>query len=577
MKEINIGKFKKVEIRNIIRKIKEKLVENLSKAGEDLTLQKYITNVFAPLVTFGILVSTVMKFFVFRFFLLTGPITKLPLILPFVCLFLALSYPFIYLHGKAKDIDTKIHLFTTYLSVISTTGAERKVLFRMASEKEEFGTVAKEMKKILKVADAWGMGFVKACRLSAKTTPSVIFKDFLERLAHAFQAGEEIVEFLRQEVDVVMNGYERMYKQALYKIETANDMYLSIIVTLAFVSAFALIFPMLTDLSMTTMLYTMIFLFLSADTAMLVFIKTITPTDDLYHNLTIKPKGRKRVEALIVPTGILTLIIFFILVFLGKFSLPIKVAISQTPWVIVGFLAYKEEQLVRRKDDNFPTFIRTVGNAAGVRGGSITPVIGSIRLHNYGPLTENIKALYRRLSLGDVETSWRYFAGESGSNLIDKFSRIFIEATYAGGDPSIVGETISKTFIRMNNLRKFRLQTAAKLRAMLYTSMIGIAISIYVVVWLVKTLADLLLKFSVGKGKEYLPTHFTMGSFDLDFVLFVIWILIVLHAAISAIIIKIADGGDKYNALIHYVALLWLGAFIAKVTPKAFNTFVPLG
>ncbi|RLG60291.1 MAG: hypothetical protein DRN95_00015 [Candidatus Hydrothermarchaeota archaeon] len=571
-REINI----KERIKNTKKYVEDRLVETLAKAGKDLTLEKYLTSVFAPLVIFGILVSVVLKMFVFSILSLSGFVTMIPYILPFACFILAIIYPFLFIHSRAKDIDTKIHLFITYLSVISTTGAERKILFRMASEKEEFGTVTKEMQKIMKVADAWGMGFVRACRLAAKTTPSIIFKDFLERLAHAFQAGEEIGEFLRQEVDVVMNGYERMYKQALYKIDTMNDMYLNLIVTLAFVAAFALIFPMLTDLSMTSMVYMMIFLFLMADLGLYTFTKAVTPTDPLYHSLPIKTPGRERIESLILPVGIVTFILFFLLLILDKFSLPVKIAISQTPWLLVGFLALKEEQLVRRKDDNFPTFIRTVGNAAGVRGGSITPVIGTIRLHNYGPLTENIHALYRRLSLGDVEASWRYFAGESGSNLIDKFSRIFIEATYAGGDPPTIGETISKTFIRINNLRKFRLQSAVKLRAMLYSSMIGIAISIYVVVWLVKALGKIFMKFSVGEGKQYLPTHFAFGSFNLDFILFLIWILIVLHAAFSAIVIKITDGGDSYNALMHYVILLWIGVFISIITPKAFTSFVPL-
>ncbi len=567
----------KEQIKNLKKNVENKLVETLSKAGKDLTLERYLTSVFAPLVIFGVLVSVVLKIFVFSILPLSGFITKLPYFLPFVCFFLAIIYPFMFIHSRAKDIDTKIHLFTTYLSVVSTTGAERKILFRMASEKEEFGTIAKEMQKIMKVADAWGMGFVRACRLAAKTTPSIIFKDFLERLAHAFQAGEEIGEFLRQEVDVVMNSYERMYKQALYKIDTMNDLYLNLIVTLAFVAAFALIFPMLTDLSMTSMVYLMIFLFLLADIGMYTFIKVVTPTDPLYHDLPVRPPGRELVEKTVLPVGIFTIILFFLLLIIGKFSLPVKIAISQTPWLIVGLLALKEERLVRRKDDNFPTFIRTVGNAAGVRGGSITPVIGNIRLHNYGPLTENIRALYRRLSLGDVEASWRYFAGESGSNLIDKFSRIFIEATYAGGDPPTIGETISKTFIRINNLRKFRLQSAVKLRAMLYSSMIGIAISIYVVVWLVKALGKIFMRFSVGgEGAQYLPTHFTLGSFNLDFILFLIWVLLVLHAAFSALIIKIADGGDSYNALLHYVILLWMGALISVVTPKAFTSFVPL-
>jgi len=145
-REINI----KERIKNTKKYVEDRLVETLAKAGKDLTLEKYLTSVFAPLVIFGILVSVVLKMFVFSILSLSGFVTMIPYILPFACFILAIIYPFLFIHSRAKDIDTKIHLFITYLSVISTTGAERKILFRMASEKEEFGTVAKEMQKIMK-------------------------------------------------------------------------------------------------------------------------------------------------------------------------------------------------------------------------------------------------------------------------------------------------------------------------------------------------------------------------------------------------------------------------------------------
>ncbi len=566
----------KKRARAALKRTNEELTDLLLKAGEGMTLDRYLRNIFVPLVSFGLLTAAILKFIVFRYLALEGVITYAPVLLPLLCLLIAVLYPFMYIGMRGKDIDTKIHLFITYLATISMTGLERKMLFRLASEKEEYGVVAQEMKKILKIADSWNMGFVKACRTVAKTTPSIIFKDFLERLAHAFQAGEDISEFLRLEVDVVMTDYERMYRQALYKIEAANSMYLNLIITLAFVSAFALIFPMLTGLDMVDMVYMTIFLYLAADVAMFLFIKSATPTDDLFHSLPIKTKGQMKTESAVMPVAFLSFLIFVVLLVTNKFSLPIAVALSMTPWLAVGMLSGREEALVVRKDDNFPTFIRSVGSSAGVRGGSITPVIASLRLHDYGPLTDNIRALYRRLSMGDVTRSWRYFAGESGSNLVDKFSRIFIEASYSGGDPAFVGELISKNFQRINTLRKFRLQSASTLKGMLYSAMLGIAISIYITVYMVSSLGEVLTKYTAGGGGEFLPAEFKTGELNMSLILFLIWVLIIIHAALSAIIIKVVDGGDMHNALVHFVVLLWIGAFVTQLTPAIFETFVPI-
>jgi flagellar protein FlaJ len=571
------GDFRE-KLRERVAKLWEELSSFLLKAGKNLTIKSYTFGILLPFAVFGVLVSLVLKLFVFPYLNVGGALALIPYLFPFLCIFVALVYPFYYIYARAKNIDTHIPLFITYLATLATTGPSRKILFQMASEKEEFETLAEEAKKIVKIADAWNMGFIKACRAVAKTTPSVIFQDFLERLAHSFQAGEDIKEFLRKEVNVVMNEYERMYKRSLYYIETTNNMYLNMIITLAFIAAFALIFPMLTEMDINSAIYGMIFLFLLVDVAMLLIIRRITPKDDLLHNLKIKSKDMLMLEKALLPVVLLSFLIFMLLLFTRPFSTPVNIAISQTPLLILGALAGRVEAKVMRKDDNFPTFIRTVGASAGVRGGSLTPVIGALRLHNYGALTEDIKALYRRLTLGDVNRSWRFFAGETGSNLIDKFSRIFIESAYSGGDTAEIGETLGNSFSRMIALRKFRRQLASSLKGMLYSAMVGISISIFIIVTLVDSLGRGL--FGGGSislsGIEFMPVKFTAVQLEMSFIATLVWVLLLLHAAISSVIIKIVDGGHMYNSLVHYVAMLWIGTVITVLVPKLFASIIPL-
>ncbi len=571
------GDFRE-KLRERMLKLWEELSSFLLKAGRGLTIRSYMFGVFLPLLVFGLLVSLVLRLVVFRYFQVDGIIALIPYLFPFLCIVIALIYPFYYIYARAKNIDTHIPLFITYLATLATTGPSRKILFQMASEKEEFETLAEEAKKIVKIADAWNMGFIKACRAVAKTTPSVIFQDFLERLAHSFQAGEDIKEFLRKEVTVVMNEYERMYKRSLYYIEAANNMYLNMIITLAFVAAFALIFPMLTEMNINSAIYGMILMFFLVDVAMLLFIRRITPKDDLLHNLNIKSRDMQMLEKAVIPVVLFSFAIFMVLLFTRPFSTPVNIAISQTPLLLLGVLAGRVEARVMRKDDNFPTFIRTVGASAGVRGGSLTPVIGALRLHNYGALTEDIKALYRRLTLGDVNRSWRFFAGETGSNLIDKFSRIFIESAYSGGDTAEIGETLGNSFARMIALRKFRRQLASSLKGMLYSAMVGISISIFIIVALVDYLSSGI--FGGGSisldGIEFMPVKFTAVQLEMSSVAVLVWILLLVHAAISAVIIKIVDGGHMYNSLVHYVTMLWIGTGITVAVPMLFSQVIPV-
>ncbi len=558
------------------KRAKFRLLNMLFMAAEDISMERYLSRIFLPLFVFGTVTSVVLKFFVFRAFDMDGMILLVPYVLPVVCLVIAVLYPFFYVTTKAKEIDSTIHLFNTYLGVLSTTGSDKKALFRMAAEKEEYGVISKEIRKMLKIADSWNMGFVRACRVVGNATPSVIFKDFLDRLAHSIRIGANIEDFLKSEVNAVMNDYERMYRQALYKLDSLKETYIHVIITLGFISAFSLIFPLLVGYELTNIIYGIILLFLAADIVTYFYIRHTTPRDELFHRLPIRSEGILKIQRMIVPVGGLSLFIFIVLYMVDRFPLPITIAASQTPWIIVGIMAGKEEGLVKRKDDNFPAFIRTVGTSAGVRGGSITPIIASLRRHDYGPLTRDIKALYRRLTLGNVSRSWRFFAGESGSNLIDKFSRIFIETTYAGGDPAVTGETLSRNFSRINNLRKFRIQSANALKGMLYSSMLGVSVSIYITVSLVVVLKDIFLKYTLGTGWEYLPNQFSMGALNSEYIFFLVWVLIMVHAALSSVIIKIVDGGEMYNALYHYVIMSWIGAIVAIGTPYVFKKYVPL-
>ncbi|NOZ58275.1 MAG: hypothetical protein GXO66_01655, partial [Euryarchaeota archaeon] len=151
------GDFRE-KLRERAVKLWEELSNFLLKAGRGLTIKSYMFGVFVPLLVFGLMVSVVLRFFVFPYFEIEGPLALIPYLFPFLCILVALVYPFYYIYARAKNIDTHIPLFITYLATLATTGPSRKILFQMASEKEEFEVLAEEAKKIVKIADAWNMG-----------------------------------------------------------------------------------------------------------------------------------------------------------------------------------------------------------------------------------------------------------------------------------------------------------------------------------------------------------------------------------------------------------------------------------
>src|SRR5207247_6514895 len=117
------------------------------------------------------------------------------------------------------------------------------------------------------------------------------------------------------------------------------------------------------------------------------------------------------------------------LIVLGhRLPVPIIIAISLTPLAFTGILVGREEEKVKRRDDNFAAFIRSLGASAAARGGQVTETLRHLQTHDFGPLTTDIRNLYARLNLRvNDEMAWDYFSAETGSNIIEKFSRMFVE------------------------------------------------------------------------------------------------------------------------------------------------------
>ena len=117
-------------------KLWEELSNFLLKAGKDLTIKSYTSGVLVPFAVFGLLVALVLKLLVFPYLNIGGALALIPYLFPLLCILIALAYPFYYIYARAKNIDTHIPLFITYLATLATTGPSRKILFQMASEKE---------------------------------------------------------------------------------------------------------------------------------------------------------------------------------------------------------------------------------------------------------------------------------------------------------------------------------------------------------------------------------------------------------------------------------------------------------
>ena len=529
-----------------------------------------------------ILGSVILFFFVTVFVLV-----NLPFYIPYLVLVMGFGFIFVYpvilFESKKSNINENLHLFITYAGTISTVGIQRNILFKKLAEKKDlFGEISEISRKINYFSKAWNLGYAQTCRKISKVVPSPIFADFLDRFAIMMDLGQNLEVFIRDEQTAVMDDFAVEYKKNLASIQTLQEIFVSLTMALGFMMAIGLIMPLISGTPIDTVVKLSLLGVIVLDFLMLGFVKVFIPEDKIVLGDNNRAKEHLEIIKLtyiLVPVSVFFLLLVFYFYF---FPFIVNVAIGITPLFFIGVLAQKLETSVFKVDRVFPSFIRALGSIIDIKSGAIRSSLSAIRVHDFGAMNELIVGLYRRLKTGnDKHACWEKFGEESGSFLIYQFSTIFAESTYLGGRAERIGELVSDNFTKLLSLRRLRIQMSAGLRGALYGSLVGFTLSAYMAAELTQLLANLFTQpfeaMEQGEISGVLSGVLPTGALDVDIEVIAIYlgIMVIIHSIVSAIIIKIVDGGSMYSAFFDFVLLVWIGAIISVVLPFALRIFLP--
>lgn len=494
-----------------------------------------------------------------------------------------LVYPLTKYEQKRLNIDQNMHLFITYAGAISTLDIQRNILFKKIAEKEGFGELSEISKKVIYLAKSWNLGFASACRKIGKLVPSKLLSDFFDRFAIMMDFGQSLQVFLNDEQIAVMDDYSVEYKKSLEKIKTIQDIFLSLTMAMAFMMSIGLLLPIIAQTDISQAINWILFAVLLVDSLVVVFVYNFVPIDRLCHNLEHKDVGMKHVQKAMIYALPISVIVLIILTWLNYTQFIVSVSIATIPLFVVGIFAQREEEEVYKRDKAYPPFIRALGSGIEVRQGAIVSSLYALQVHDFGPLNEMVISLYRRLRTGNnKQKSWAIFGAETGSNLIMQFTNIFADAVSLGGSAEKIGEIISVNFQKLLALRKLRLQLASALRGSLYGAMIGFAMSAYVAAQVTQLLSNILsnpLNQASG-GNDLTSLVGAIGptssfSFDIHHIMFIIGLMVIIHAVASGIIIKLIEGGTMYACFFDICIMLWMGAGMGLALPWILEKLIP--
>ncbi len=261
----------------------------------------------------------------------------------------------------------------------------------------------------------------------------------------------------------------------------------------------------------------------------------------------------------------------------GRVYFPLALAYILTPWIVLGHFVNREEDKIKRRDDNFAAFLRSLGAAVAATSKDITVPLGKLRRHDFGPLTKNVDDLYKRLALRiDRPRAWEYFSAETLSELISKFTEMYVEGIKAGGSPKKVSSIISENFLKIVGLRRMKYDSASTLAGILYGLAFAISFVLYMTLMILESFDKLAQNLSISlqeTGGTVVPMNNIMilnaGAFNFDILGGAMLFMVLVHALVSAVTMRTISGGHKGGAAWHFVLLTWTSVAIAVVTMSA--------
>jgi len=540
----------------------------LAYENMDMPIRRYLLAVLLPSIlgAFGVML---LPFFLPIPGVATGPVVMLALLLPFV----AVVYPKLMQDRKQQQVRERFHLFVTHITVLSTTNIDRVEVFRTLSKEDEYEAIATEMGHIVALIDTWNQSLDDACRFRARRVASPLMEDFLERLAYTVGAGQPMSEFLLSEQDNILRNFKTRYENQLDRLNVMKDVYLSVINSTTFGLVFAILLPFLIGVDPMIALSAVITLYFFVQLAFLYVMNNVAPQAPVWSHtegISLERNVRLRI-ALIVGTGLSLL--FAAVTYLAldgmipRAGLPdaIWMAVPFTPLLIPGLVIRREESRVKERDAEFPSFIRALGAVESVKQSSSSSVLSSLRRKDFGALTENVDNLYKRLAMQINSTlAWRYFAAETGSYLIQKFSDMYVVGRRMGGEPRQLGNLIEKNFTEVLNLRQMRTQETGTIIGVIYGITATSTFAFFVGLEIVNLLKEITGEMNLAQTGMGALLH--PEVYDVPEIRFYLFIAVLLNAFLSSMMIRIVDRGHSLNALTHFVAMVWMSGLIAWMT-----------
>ena len=210
------------------------LKDALLKADLKIPFKSYLSLIFfvtflTYLAALGLIIVYIL-IFKLPFLLLIPFLFFLPLVAASISLIIMIYYPLYKVAKRSKNIEANLPFVLTHMGAIAETGVPPQTVFKLISEFEEYGEVAKEMKKIVRNIETFGMNPVAAVKEVAKRTPNENFKQILLGFVSTTESGGNVKMFLKTSGEQALFDWKLKREKFLQQLSTYAEIYVGVLI-----------------------------------------------------------------------------------------------------------------------------------------------------------------------------------------------------------------------------------------------------------------------------------------------------------------------------------------------------------
>ncbi len=466
--------------------------------------------------------------------------------------------------SNLKQSDEKFVYFVSFLYTISTGESLAVDMVKVASQ-SSYGKYSTAFKDAFRLGVGWGFGLANSLEMIAKKVSSDKtdqLKQLLVKFAQVVRLGDELKIFFQNELKSTLLNYAIIYERKLENEKLFLEMFYTLMSTTVFMIAANSIMTMLTGAVSAEYILLLSITGVAISMSMFVFIMYIMfPRDPLGYN-TADENLKFRIKVyLSIGAGSA---IAMVLLVSQVVPLTLVVGFSLAPLFYPGLLARKMEKQIVHINTWYPEFIRHFGEIYATVG-SMGLALDAVLRSDFGSIQKSVIALKNRIkNKVDQRLAFDLFSRDTGSELIKNGNMVISMAINKGSNMNDSGDTIATITLKFNELRAKRAQIAKTFESVI----IVLHILTVAVFGLMNKLTTIF--FQLIDTVDVSNNAFNLSPIDPAFMDMILPVLIIMTSVISAMALKVSQGG-LYKTVFYHIALLGV---LGSVTAFAMNSLL---